>query len=216
MNTDWLEKVFSHPELMMMGHGQRLEDRNLGLGWLYYALVRLLRPRTAICIGSWRGFVPIILGQGLKDNNEGGKVVFIDPSMVDDHWTDSNRTQAWFAELGQDNIQHYRMTTQEFLISDAFKNLGSVDLLFVDGFHSEEQARFDHEAFEPLLSEGAMILFHDSVRKITSYMYGPEKHYEHTVVDYIDKLKLRDDLQVMDFSCDQGVTLVQRVVAPTC
>src|SRR4029078_1514743 len=45
---DWIAKLLSHPELVRMGHGQRAEDNNLGLGWLYYALARALRPATVV------------------------------------------------------------------------------------------------------------------------------------------------------------------------
>jgi predicted O-methyltransferase YrrM len=210
MTSEWIESVFAHPELLTMGHGQRLEDRNLGLGWLYYALVRVERPRTVVCIGSWRGFVPIMLGKALKDNHEGGKVIFIDPSLVDAQWTDPKRTEAWFAGFGLDNIHHFRMTTQAFTASNTYQSMETVNLLFVDGFHSAEQARFDHEAFEPLLSADAVVLFHDSVRKMTSRIYGQDKPYEHTVVDYIDELKARAEFQIMDFSLDSGVTMVRR------
>jgi len=209
-SSDWLNEILGCPDLLKMGHAQRTEDRNLGLGWLYYALTRIQRPRTVVCIGSWRGFVPIILGQGLKDNAEGGQVVFIDPSYVDDFWADAERTRSWFAQFGQDRIQHHRMTTQEFAASEAFRSMDSVDLLFVDGYHTAEQARFDHETFVPLLAEDAMVLFHDSVRSKHSRIYGQDRVYEHTVMRYMDELKKQPDLQVMDFPFDSGVTLVRR------
>lgn len=210
MTTSWIQNLFSHSDMLAMGHGQRLQDMNLGLGWLYYALVRANRPRKAVCIGSWRGFVPIVIGQGMKDNNEGGEVVFIDPSLVDGHWRDAEATRAWFSGFGLQNIRHFQMTTQEFVLSPAFKDAGPVDFLFVDGFHTAEQARFDHEAFVSLLSTGAMVLFHDSIRKQTSYIYGKDKPYEYSVVDYMDELKRRPDLQVMDFDLDSGVTVVRK------
>ena len=210
MTTDWIEKLFANPDMLTMGHGQRKEDLNLGLGWLYYGLVRAMRPRQAVCIGSWRGFVPITIGQAMKDNNEGGQVLFIDPSLVDEQWADADRTRARFAGYGLDNIRPARMTAQTFVDSTEYRALGPVDLMFVDGFHSAEQARFDHEAFVRLLSADAMVLFHDSVRRMTSRIYGETRPYEHTVVDYIEQLKSRHDLQVMDFHLDSGLTLVRQ------
>jgi predicted O-methyltransferase YrrM len=210
MNGDWLRKLFDFPDLLGMGHHQRAEDCNLGLGWLYYALARILRPRTAVCIGSWRGFVPIVLAKALKDNAEGGRVIFIDPSLVDDFWKDAGRTQSWFKQFNAGNIEHHCVTTQEFAASDAFQSLDSVGLLFVDGYHTAEQARFDHETFEPLLSDDAMVLFHDSVRVKESRIYGSDRPYEHSVVRYMDALKTRQDLQIMDFAHGSGVTLVRR------
>ena len=69
-----------------MGHSQSPEDRNLGLGWLYYALGRTLRPKVAVVIGSWRGFVPLVIGKALQDNQIPGELIFIDPSLADDFW----------------------------------------------------------------------------------------------------------------------------------
>jgi len=189
-----------------MGHGQKAEDKNLGLGWLYYSLCRIIRPRTVVCIGSWRGFAPVVL-----DNLEQGKVIFIDPSLVDEHWRDAGKTSAWFGQFGLDNITHYCMTTQKFCQTPDYDVLNDVGLLFVDGMHTAEQAEFDHLAFDNKLSAEGIVLFHDSVRYRTSYMYGCENVYEHTVMDYMDRLKKRSDLQVIDFQIDSGVTLVRKV-----
>ena len=57
----WISEILASPALRTMGHGQRAEDGNLGLGWMYYALARVLRPALAVVIGSYRGFVPLIL-----------------------------------------------------------------------------------------------------------------------------------------------------------
>jgi predicted O-methyltransferase YrrM len=209
MDQGWLEQLCGHPELLRMGHMQRAEDRNLGLGWLYYALARILRPRTVVCIGSWRGFVPLVLARGLRDNLEGGEVTFIDPSLVDGFWEDPVRTTEWFKSFDLENIYHYRMTTQDFAASVHNRALRDIGLLFVDGYHSAEQARFDHETFADRLTADAMVLFHDSIATRPSSKYGPDRIYEHTVKHYIDGLKRRPDLQVMDFPFASGVTLVR-------
>ena len=60
----WIARVYANPELRRMGHNQRLEDLNLGLGWLYYGFARLVRPARAVVIGSWRGFVPLVIAKG--------------------------------------------------------------------------------------------------------------------------------------------------------
>lgn len=210
MDSDWLAKILGYEELRDMGHGQRLGDANIGLGWLYYALVRVERPAHAVCIGSWRGFVPMMLAKGMQDNGEGGRVTFIDPSLADDFWADPERTRAWFASFGLDNVDHHKMTTQQYAETTEHRDGTPVSMLFVDGFHSAEQARFDHEAFATRLTDDAVVLFHDSIRRKTSLIYGEDKPYVHTVHEYIDVLQQRDDLQVMDFALDSGVTLVRR------
>ena len=103
---EWIAKLFEDPDLVRMGHLQRVEDANLGLGWLYYALARIVRPKTAVVIGSYRGFVPMVIGRALSENVEKGEVVFIDPSLADDFWKDEQRVRDHFASYGIENIHH--------------------------------------------------------------------------------------------------------------
>jgi predicted O-methyltransferase YrrM len=211
---EWVSKLLSDSELRRMGHGQRLADRNLGLGWLYYALARAMRPATVVVIGSYRGFVPLVLSRALADNLEPGQVHFIDPSQVDDFWKDASRVAQHFAAYGANNIRHFLMTTQQFVASDAYRALPAVDMLFIDGYHSREQARFDYEAFAPRLTAGGLVLFHDSVQVMTSRIYGPDRIYEIRVKEFIDELKQDRGLQVLDLPFAQGVTLVRRAELP--
>lgn len=111
MNSDFLEKIMTTPELLQMGHGQTVEDNNLGMGWIYYALSRLYKPKQVVCIGSWRGFVPMLIAKGMKDNLSQSKLIFIDPSLVDDFWKDEVKVSTYFNSWGVDNITHYKMTT---------------------------------------------------------------------------------------------------------
>ena len=208
--TDWIHALFADPELTRMGHGQRAADANLGLGWVYYGLARTLRPATAVVIGSYRGFVPLVLAKALSDNAESGRVVFIDPSLVDDFWTDPARVSAHFTRHGVNNVDHFRMTTQEFTATAEYHDLTDVGLVFVDGWHTLDQVRFDHAAFRDKLTADAIVLFHDSAHIRTTRIYGPERAYEHRVVDYIGELKLDPAYQVFDLPHAAGVTLVRR------
>lgn len=210
MDSQWLKAFLSDPALRLMGHGQAEADLNLGLGWLYYAQVRILRPRHVVCIGSWRGFAPMVMAKGLADNGDNGRVTFIDPSLVDDFWSDAEKTKKWFSSFGLNNIDHFRFTTQEFVQTEAYRQLPGVGILFVDGFHSAEQARFDHEAFVDLLEPAGCVFFHDGVRRKASKIYGADKPYVHTVCDYIEELRSRKELQVFDFPLSDGVAMVSR------
>lgn len=206
---DWIETLFENADLLRMGHHQRAEDANLGLGWLYYALGRILRPTKVIVIGSFRGFVPLIFSKALADNSEGGRVWFIDPSLVDDFWKDPLGVQKFFGGYGATNIGHFQMTTQQFVLTEEYRSLGEVGIVFVDSYHSEEQVRFDYEAFAGRLPADGIFLFHDSVRVRTSRMYGPDRLYEHRVKCFIDTLKNNSGLQVFDLPFGDGVTLVR-------
>ncbi len=210
--TDWIAALFQHRDLTRMGHGQRVEDLNLGLGWLYYALARVLRPARVVVIGSFRGFVPLVLGKALVDNTEGGSVDFIDPSLVDDFWKDPQRVRDHFASFGITNVRHFLMTTQQFVETDAYRDLADVGIVFVDGYHSEEQARFDYEAFRDRLAPDGIVLFHDSTRLRVSGIYGAGRAYEHRVKCFLDGLKRDPALQVLDLPFADGVTLVRKII----
>lgn len=211
---EWINALFETKDLLRMGHYQRVEDANLGLGWLYYALARILRPSRIVVIGSFRGFVPLVFSKALADNGEEGQVWFIDPSLVDDFWKDPGAVRKFFGNFGASNIEHFLMTTQQFVVSEKYRSLADVGIVFVDGYHSEQQARFDYEAFRGLLSAEGIVLFHDSVRVRTSRMYGPDRLYEHRVKCFVDTLKQDCSLQVFDLPFGDGVTLVRRAGTP--
>jgi predicted O-methyltransferase YrrM len=208
--TDWIAQLLQDPDLTRMGHGQRIEDANLGLGWLYYGLARVIRPQQVVVIGSYRGFVPLVLGKALADNVERGEVCFIDPSLVDDFWRDPLAVAEHFSRFGITNIRHFLMTTQEFVRTESYRELGPVGIVFIDGLHTEEQARFDFEAFRERLAPDGIVLFHDTRRVKMSSMYGPDRRYELRVKCFVDSIKIDPRWQVLDLPYFDGVSLVRR------
>jgi predicted O-methyltransferase YrrM len=212
VSAAWVSRIFEHPDLLRMGHSQSAADQNLGLGWLYYAFGRILRPRRAVVIGSWRGFVPLVIARALQDNHEPGEVLFIDPSLVDDFWTDADRVNTYFADLGVHNIRHFRMTTQEFVTTVEYRELGEVGLLFIDGRHTEDQARFDYCAFEALLEPRGLVMLHDSMIVRPDKVYGAENAYPLSVKNFVDELKNDASLQLLDLPFGStGLTLLRKL-----
>jgi predicted O-methyltransferase YrrM len=215
---DWIAQLLADPQMLRMGHGQRARDQNLGLGWLYYALVRIIRPATALVIGSYRGFAPLVMARALADNGDGGRLHFIDPSLVDEFWKHPAAVQEHFNRHGVANITHHRATTQEFVTTAAFRELPPLGLALVDGYHTAAQARFDFEACSPKLAPQGVILLHDSIWRMQSPMYGPGREYERNVCDFVAELRAGpSEWQVFDVPFGEGVTLVRRPeLPPTC
>jgi predicted O-methyltransferase YrrM len=212
--NDWINQLLDCRELRMMGHAQRRADQNLGLGWLYYSLARLMRPTKVLVIGSYRGFVPLVMARALSDNSEGGQVHFIDPSLVDDFWKDESAVRDHLSNFGCENIVHHLMTTQQFVESSAYRQLDELGIVFIDGMHSAEQARFDFEAFAAKLAPQGIILMHDSVWRLPSGLYGEGREYVHTVIDFISDLKQHPEWQIFDLPFGGGLTMVRRAVIP--
>jgi predicted O-methyltransferase YrrM len=203
-----INRMLEAESLWKMGHGQDFALGDIGLGWTYYGLTRTLKPLTSLVIGSWRGFVPLILGQAIEDNDNGGRLVFIDPSLVDDHWRD-NRAKAYFRDFGVECIEHHLMTSQQALQDPKITNL-DIDLLFIDGLHTKEQCRLEFEGFFKQVTATGIALFHDSRSHILSTIYGKEHPYQHTVWSYLEELRQDQNLQLFDLPIAQGITLVQR------
>jgi predicted O-methyltransferase YrrM len=206
----WLSKFLAEPEFLRMGHCQRAADQNLGMGWLYYSLVRLIRPTTTVVIGSWRGFAPIVFAKAMSDNVEQGQVVFIDPSLVDDFWTVPTRVTAHFAKFGAANVEHFHMTTSEFTKCQRYEKLRSVGIVMIDGYHDFEHAKLDFEAFASKLAPNGMMLFHDSISTKTSHIYGEGREYSMSVKRWLDELKADASFQVLDLPFGNGLSLVKR------
>lgn len=207
---NWVNQFLSHPEFLEMGHAQSKSDNNLGLGWIYYALARVNKPKNAICIGSWRGFVPMLIAKAIKDNQNDGQLIFIDPSLADDFWRTPSKVNAWFEKFELSNIHHHLKTTQQFIESQDYQQIASVDFLFIDGYHTAEQAKLDFEAFEKLLSDDAFVLFHDSIRPYESGIYGEDSKYTHTVYQYMAEFKKRNDFQFIEFEQGSGVSVFKK------
>jgi hypothetical protein len=103
-----------------LGHHEDPATLNLGFGFLYYGLVRALRPRHVVVIGSGFGFSVVCLALGLKDNLRGA-LTFVDPSYSvfrdgplhtvgsTAQWSDPKKARAHFACFGvEDIVTHHR------------------------------------------------------------------------------------------------------------
>lgn len=108
------------------GHHEDAQRLNLGFGFIYYGLARVLRPKHVAVIGSGFGFSVICLALGLKDNGE-GQVSFVDPSYSllrngpfktiggTDNWNEPTRVQEHFESFGVGNlVTHFKMTSEVF------------------------------------------------------------------------------------------------------
>jgi predicted O-methyltransferase YrrM len=77
LSADLIQRILKKAK--PLGHHSRPSNGNLGFGFLYYGLVRAVRPRHILVIGSGHGFSVVCLALGLKDNRK-GHLSFIDPS----------------------------------------------------------------------------------------------------------------------------------------
>ncbi len=136
-----------------LGHHESHADLNLGFGFLYYAVVRTLRPKHVVVIGSGFGFSVVCLALALKDN-AAGRLSFVDPSysvLTDGpfktvggtaQWDDPEKVIRHFARFGvHELITHYRLRSDEYFARYGELGLRPIDLAFIDGSHAYEDAR---------------------------------------------------------------------------
>jgi hypothetical protein len=158
LNEEMISAVFEFAK--PLGHHEDREQLNLGFGFVYYGLTRVLRPDHVLVIGSGYGFSVVCLALGLKDNDK-GFLTFVDPSydVLKDgpfktvggrgYWDDPEKVIRHFRRFGvEDRVTHYKLSNKEFF--PRFEGLGlpAVDLAFLDGNHAFENVREEEHLYE--------------------------------------------------------------------
>lgn len=168
INDPTLKLLIEHYGGISTWHNLNKNKNDLGYGLLHYSLIRLLKPRRILAVGSKYGFIPACLAIACKDNNK-GKVDFVDAGF------DKKNPRAWsgvgfwkkvdfkkhFSVLNLDNwINFYLMTTTVFSKKNPAKTW---QYIYVDGDHTYEGVKKDFNFFWPKLEQNSFMVFHDIV-----------------------------------------------------
>lgn len=212
-----LREILTHAR--PLGHSEEAPTLNLGFGFLYYGLVRALRPKHILVIGSGYGFSVVCLALGLKDNGR-GRLSFVDPSysLLKDgpmrtvggtgQWDDPHKVRAHFRRFGVERqVTHFKLTSQAFFADYSERKLPAIDLAFIDGSHSYADVRQDFHSVVARTRRNAYILLHDTniyVRELVRH--AGVKRWLKTVA------KQKESFEVIDFPFASGVAMV-RVLA---
>ncbi len=199
-----------------LGHHEDPTTLNLGFGFLYYALARVLRPRHVLVIGSGYGFSVVCLALGLKDNAQ-GSLSFVDPSYSvfrdgpfrtvggTAQWDDPQKVRDHFRRFGVERIvTHYKLTSAEFFADYPARGLPPVDLAFIDGSHTYGDVRHDFLASLRHMRKNGYLLLHDSniyVRELVRH--AGVKRWLKVVGRH------KERFEVLDFPFSSGVALVR-------
>lgn len=147
------------------GHRADIAKADLGYGWVHYGLIRAIKPRRVLCIGSRHGFIPAVLAQACKDNGK-GQVDFVDPGYGPEdknYWTGvglwrTNKGKELFKKFGFKGwIKLYVTTSEEF----AKKVKKDYDYIYIDANHSYKGVFLDYRLFWPRLKANGFMVFHD-------------------------------------------------------
>jgi Methyltransferase domain len=209
-----LDNILQHAR--PLGHHEDPRTLNLGFGFLYYGLIRSLRPDHVAVIGSGFGFSVVCLALALKDNG-GGRLSFVDPSYSmlrngplhtvggTSQWDDPERVRAHFARFGVDRqVTHYKMTSAEFFEGYAGRELPGIQVAFIDGNHAFAEVRNDFVAVMRHARRNTYILLHDT------NLYVREFVGHAGVKRWLNVLRREPDrFEVVDFPFSSGVALVR-------
>lgn len=132
-----------------------------------YDLVATLRPRVFVELGTDRGESYFAFCQSALDNRTGTRCFAVDTWRGDQQAGDYDETT--FCEVSTHNDAHYaefstllRCTFDEAVAQFPAE---SIDILHLDGLHTEEAVRHDLDRWLPKIRPGGILLMHDvSVR----------------------------------------------------
>jgi predicted O-methyltransferase YrrM len=187
-------------------------DFRSGLGdcaFLLYGLVKSIKPRVVVEIGSARGRSACFMGMALKENGS-GKLYAIDPH-VRTAWNDDESVETYGCLV--ENIDKCDLQDFVQIVRDNSEGAGRnwstpIDVLFIDGDHSYAGVKRDWELFAPHVQPFGVTIFHD-----TLWDLRPDPRYSRPdmgVPTFVEELRAQG-YPVITLDKNFGVSLVQPV-----
>jgi hypothetical protein len=156
----------------MTGHdlpSRRFKPHIYGVGaWtshlhFAYDLVATLRPAALVELGVDRGESYFAFCQSAAENQTGTRCFGIDTWRGDQHAGGYDETT--FAQVSEHNRKNYEsfstLVRCDFDHALSQFEAGSIDILHLDGLHTETAVRHDVDSWLPKLRPGGILLLHD-------------------------------------------------------
>jgi len=207
------------------GHNNDWAEKNLGFGFIHYAMIRNLQPEDVLCVGSQRGFIPAICAMACRDNGF-GKVTFVDAGL-DMNVPDDNKIEgqkSWGGlgiwktatpEYWHESIRPFIdlkvMTTEQYRKEVGYKMFGYI---YLDGDHSYLGVKRDVQLFWHNLPFGAYMTMHDiAVDKQTDWgECGVRKFWLELLQDPSQSVgDSYDKVGISGIELDCGLGVLQRI-----
>ena len=214
LDPEAIDAIFRYAK--PLGHNESRHDLNLGFGFVYYGLIRALRPRHVVVIGSGFGFSVVCLGLALKDNDK-GRLTFVDPSysVLSDgpfktvggtaQWDNPEKVSRHFGRFGlEQRVSHHRLRSDQFFDRYAALDLPPIDVGFIDGSHAYDDVRHDFISTVSHARKNTYILLHDT------NIYIRELVRHAGVKRWLKLIERQKELfEVLDFPFSSGVAIVR-------
>jgi MMP 1-O-methyltransferase len=143
---------------------------------LFEAAAQVTGPGAIVEIGSWKGRSTIWLAHGAR---VAGRSVFaIDPHTASREDASANTYDEFSSNIRGAGVEDV-VTPLVMSSADAAAHVsGAVEVLFIDGDHSDEGSRIDAAIWLPKLAEGGVVLMHDV---ITAGYTGPRRVFQRQI-----------------------------------
>jgi len=162
-NVDNIDKLmsFSVPDgtdhwdvAQSFGNGHSCEVET---GLLYYSLVRRLRPKVAVELGTFWGYAATWIGMGLRDNHQSYPHLGSGLLHTIDRDTHSQAAKMWSYFGVQSYICFYQGNTRELQL-----NADAIEMLFFDDNPEGDSIMRQWEIYKDKMAPRALLFFHDS------------------------------------------------------
>jgi cephalosporin hydroxylase len=154
-------------------------------GLMLHALVRNMRPRVVIEVGTFLSVSTHWIASALIANGDGGVIHCFDDfgPVHRGPWRDAEMLEGrldWIKDrltmAGLLDVVRFHpgdSSTQLIAEREGLASSGGVDLAFIDGDHSVPGACNDLWAVEPVLNTGGYVLLHDTYPELCGDHAGP-------------------------------------------
>ena len=152
-------------------HNNNYSNCNLGFGLIHYSLIRNIKPKNILVIGSQKGFIPAICGIACLDEGL-GSVDFVDAGYSTEEpnawgglgiW--KTATKEYWKPINCENIiTIHNKKFEDFNVDKKYQ------YIYIDGDHSYEGVKRDFIKCLNLIESESYITLHDiTVDKETTY-----------------------------------------------
>ncbi|MFN4242234.1 MAG: class I SAM-dependent methyltransferase [Tepidisphaerales bacterium] len=129
-------------------------------------LVRVMRPGVLVELGTEYGDSYLAMCQAVSEAGLGTRCFAVDTWQGDAHT--GAYGDAVYGHVVQGNAPYVGFSTLLRMTFDAAREQfadGTVDLLHIDGLHTEEAVRHDVQSWLPKLSPRGVVMFHDTAER---------------------------------------------------
>ena len=185
-----------------------------------FSLVKLIKPKVSLVIGSGCGLIPRIIREAQIDSNiNHSKTYLIDlgenmgaqPHLI-------HNKESLFRKLYPEIIVYNSYSYPDGLEFIKSKETG-IDILWIDGDHTHEGSKKDFVFFSEFINDNGLIFMHDTapngINNKQPDWCGVNKTIDFIKESYKDKYELLNFTKIGDFEPGAGFAIIKKNLKKT-